>query len=173
MLIDISDILKESGLSKLVELAAPVADCEVQDPECEFGEPLTVAVELTNVKGLIRVKGHIAVAYTTYCARCLKPLRQTIEKDIEEEAVPIGSLSDEEVYYSYSGKELDLGLIVRDAILLDIPIRHLCNSDCKALCPKCGKDLNNGVCDCAAESGGGLFDALKGFVPEEKTGNDS
>ena len=173
MLIDISDILKESGLSKVVELVTHVTDCGVQDPECEFGEPLKVTAELTNVKGLIRVKGNIAVDYSTYCARCLKPLRQTIGKDFEEEAVPIGSLNDEEEYYSYSGKELDLGWIVRDAILLDIPIRHLCSSDCKALCPKCGKDLNSGVCGCAAENGGGLFDALKGFVPEEKTGNDS
>ena len=172
MLIDISDILKESGLSKVIELDTSVTACGVQDTECEFGEPLTVSVELTNIKGLIRVKGRIAAVYKTYCARCLKPLQQTIEKGIEEEAVPIGLLNDEEEYYSYSGKELDLGLIVRDAILLDIPIRHLCNSDCKALCPKCGKDLNSGVCACEAESGGGLFDALRGFVPEEKNGDD-
>ena len=172
MLIDISDILKESGLSKVVTLDTTVTACGVQEAECEFGEPLAVAAELTNIKGLIRVKGRIAVDYTTYCARCLKPIRQTINKDIEEEAVLIGSLNDEEEYYSYSGKELDLGWIVRDAILLDIPIRHLCGSDCKALCPKCGKDLNSGPCACVAESGGGLFDALKGFVAEEKTGED-
>ena len=171
MLIDISDILKENGLSKEAGLSVVAADIGVQDQECEFEDPMTVTAEFTNINGMIRAKGHVTVSYTVCCARCLKPIRRVVDRDIEEEVVRSDLLTAAEDYYWYTGKELDFGPIVRDAILLDMPVRHLCSADCKALCPICGKDLNEGDCSCEAESGGSPFDVLRGFVPEEKPGN--
>ena len=46
---------------------------------------------------------------------------------------------------------MDLDELVRADLLLELPTKVLCREDCKGLCPKCGKDLNFGPCDCKKE----------------------
>jgi uncharacterized protein len=65
--------------------------------------------------------------------------------------------------YEYSNGEVDLSLALRDAILLEIPIRHLCADDCRSLCPVCGKDLNEGDCGCEQRIADPRFEALRGM----------
>ena len=169
MLVDVRDILKSSGLSKSVELEFAAAGCGITNDEngCVFSESFFVKAELSNIKGMIRAKGTIKSGYETYCARCLKTIHVDIDKEFEEEYVQFGSLSpvtaEEAEVYEYSDKEIDLGRAVRDAVLLDIPIRHLCSEGCMALCPMCGKDLNEGNCGCSQPIGDIRFDVLKDF----------
>ncbi|HET6915863.1 MAG TPA: DUF177 domain-containing protein [Acidimicrobiales bacterium] len=61
---------------------------------------------------------------------------------------PAGEEEDEETY-PLKGELLDLQPLVRDALLLDLPLAPLCREDCKGLCPTCGADLNDGPCSCA------------------------
>jgi uncharacterized protein len=56
--------------------------------------------------------------------------------------------SDEMDVGYYSDDEIDIKDIVREQMLLVVPIKQLCSSDCKGLCPDCGKDLNTGSCGC-------------------------
>ena len=44
--------------------------------------------------------------------------------------------------------ELDISTDVRDAVMISMPMRMLCDDDCKGLCPSCGVNLNNESCDC-------------------------
>ena len=176
MLIDVRDILKSSGLSKKIELefSADACDIKKSDSDCDFSEPLFVKAELSNIKGMIRAKGAVCTGYKTYCARCLKPIHIEIDRSFDNEYVQFGSIApvsaeDAEVY-EYSDKEIDIGISVREAILLDLPIRHLCSDDCLSLCPICGKDLNEGECGCDQPVGDIRFDALKGFFDDEATG---
>lgn len=173
MLIDVRDILKASGLAKTVELEATPEGCGISGPDadCEFTEPFRVAAELTNIKGLIRVKGTVGTGYDTYCSRCLKPIHRKINKNFESEFVRRGSLGgvsaeDAEVF-EYSEKEIDVGLAVREAVLLEIPFKHLCSADCLSLCPICGKDMNEGACGCEPPAGDARFSALKNFFAEQ------
>ena len=167
MLIDVRDILKASGLSKAVELELTASGCGVTEfeKECVFDEPVYVSAELANIKGMIRVKGVVKASYSAVCARCLKPVRVEINKAFDDEYAPLGSLGevsaeDAEVY-EYSDKEVDIGIAVRFAILLEIPIRHLCSAECKSLCPKCGKDLNEGACGCSEQDWDTRFAVLQ------------
>ena len=48
----------------------------------------------------------------------------------------------------YDDVHLDLNYLVLNAILTQLPLRHLCRPDCKGLCPHCGANLNDGPCDC-------------------------
>ena len=48
----------------------------------------------------------------------------------------------------YDDVHLDLNYLVLNAILTQLPLRHLCRPDCKGLCPHCGANLNEGPCDC-------------------------
>ena len=51
--------------------------------------------------------------------------------------------------------------LLRDDILLDLPTKFLCTDDCKGLCPTCGKDLNDGPCQCVKHSLDPLWRFLK------------
>jgi len=159
MLVDVRDILKSSGLNKTVEMAFSADGCDIvgSDGEYAFPELFNVRVTLSNIKGIIRVKGTVKTVYDAYCARCLKVFRVNLDKDFDEEFIQYGALGpvsaeDAEVY-EYSDKEVDVGLAVRDAVLLEMPIRHLCSEACRSLCRICGKDLNDGGCECVQPSG--------------------
>jgi len=159
MLVDVRDILKSSGLSKTVELECSAGGCDIAelDGECAFMDLFDVRAVLSNIKGIIRAKGTVKTVYITHCARCLKTLRVDLYKEFDDEFVQYGTLGpvsaeDAEVY-EYSDKEIDIGLAVRDAVLLGVPIRHLCGEDCLSLCQICGMDLNDGLCGCEQPSG--------------------
>jgi uncharacterized protein len=49
---------------------------------------------------------------------------------------------------TYSGDEIDLSELLRESLLLELPMRPLCSDDCVGLCSVCGKNLNQGPCGC-------------------------
>ena len=52
----------------------------------------------------------------------------------------------------YDKDRIDLGEIVREQILLEVPLRRLCREDCRGLCPSCGVNRNTEACDCQPRS---------------------
>jgi uncharacterized protein len=112
----------------------------------------------------VLVRTQFRVPLTGPCRRCLKPLHLDEPVELVRTYVPAGqapapgehkgaasegsfdpALVDED---TYAGKEIDLKPALREQILLQIPSPPLCREDCLGLCPKCGKDLNEGECGC-------------------------
>jgi len=162
MELDIKDILGESGLSKWVDIEFSAYDVGLSADGCEFCSPIHLKAEISNINGIIRIEGNISLEYDTFCARCLKPVKCKLSADVSEEFVKTdfaGAFNDADLY-TYEGSLILLDGVVGTAILLQIPIRHLCRKDCKSLCPVCGKDLNDGDCGCEAKVLAGPFEAL-------------
>jgi uncharacterized protein len=132
----------------------------------------------------VLVQAKFTMPLTSPCKRCLEPveLSETVElvrtfvpadqqkpqkehKGEESEGSFVPELVDEE---TYQGKELDLTPAVREQILLSLPAAPLCSEDCKGLCPKCGKDLNDGECGCDRAVLDPRWTALKGIQLESK-----
>ena len=130
------------------------------------------------------VQSKFTVPLNGQCKRCLKPLAidepvELVRTYIPEEQAPAGrerrgddsevsveaGLSDEEIY---SGKEIDLQPALREQILLSIPPSPVCSDDCKGLCPRCGKDLNEGECGCDRTVMDPRWAALKGIQLDKK-----
>ena len=55
---------------------------------------------------------------------------------------------DNDEYIVVEDNVLDLTELVCEDIILSLPTRFLCREDCKGICSKCGKNLNEGKCDC-------------------------
>jgi uncharacterized protein len=87
-------------------------------------------------------------AYTpATCGRCLSDFEQFLKIDFTELYTFESHVQeDTELVYPEDG-QVDLGPIVRDYFLLEMPINPLCKSGCKGLCPVCGNDLNLETCD--------------------------
>lgn len=136
-------------------------------------------VTFTNTGLNIVTRGSFRTAVELECGRCLQAFRIDIESAIEEE-LPLRSrpaeLGDE------AGEELpedereplfvdnifDLDELLRQSILLAIPIKPVCSEECKGLCPHCGADLNNGQCDCPTGEAEGPFAALASLLETEE-----
>jgi uncharacterized protein len=106
----------------------------------------------------IRLKGDLSTRLQISCARCLEPVMQDVARSFDLLYRPQGSdaghaelsVTDAEAEIGYyTGKGVELEDVLREQILLALPLRTLCREDCKGLCPQCGKNLNEGPCACA------------------------
>ena len=85
---------------------------------------------------------------TLKCARCLTEFRGPVALDLcELYTTPGHELPDDEAY-RVQGSEIDLEPMLRDALVLALPLNPVCREACRGLCARCGRDLNDGDCDC-------------------------
>ena len=116
-----------------------------------YTTPVTVRGAVENHAGLLTVSAVIEAGLYCQCARCLKEFPRHLR--IEAAAYLAEELEDEDNgdYYLLNDGKADMEEIARDALILNFEQRILCSEDCKGLCPKCGKDLNDGPCGCAED----------------------
>jgi uncharacterized protein len=82
----------------------------------------------------------------------------------KKKAAPVAETESEDPnddVYHYLGDHLELAPMLREQLILASPMHPLCTEECLGLCPRCGKDLNEGPCLCAAEPTGGPFQVLR------------
>lgn len=120
-------------------------------PDVIFTDKVHVVGTFTNLSGYMAIKLTATLPYSTHCARCLKEISGIFSLDFEKPAAVRNMLTDEEDAEDYLLIEkghLDPDPILQEALLLEFPMVFYCDKDCKGLCPKCGKDLNEGECGC-------------------------
>ena len=118
----------------------------------------------------IRLRGRLSTGIELQCARCLEPVRQEIKRDFELLYRPLGadagrdelSITDAEAEIGYyRGNGLLLEDVLREQVLLALPLKITCRPDCKGLCPQCGQNLNQEQCACSTEVEDPRWAALK------------
>jgi uncharacterized protein len=118
----------------------------------------------------IRLKGKLSAGLELQCARCLEPVRQDVKREFELLYRPLGadagkdelSVTDAEAEIGYyQGEGILLEDVLREQVLLALPLKITCREDCKGLCPHCGKNLNQEQCSCAAPEEDPRWEALK------------
>jgi uncharacterized protein len=119
-------------------------------------DPVGLDLHLDAVVEGILVRGTVGFTVELPCARCLEPQRIDRETEVAELFVDPSKREvddDDDPGYELVADRtaLDLSTLVRDALLIDLPVRVLCREDCLGLCPTCGTDLNLG--DCGHEPG--------------------
>lgn len=102
-------------------------------------------VRLEGVTDGVVVSGFVSGTWTGECSRCLEALSEPFELEVHElfEPAPV-----EGETYLLDGEEIDLEPLVRDAVVLHLPLAPVCADDCRGLCPQCGADRNLTSCDC-------------------------
>jgi uncharacterized protein len=107
----------------------------------------------------IRLRGQLTASFELSCARCLEPVAQDVKRDFELLYRPLGtdagrdelSVTDAEAEIGYyQGEGLLLEDVLREQVLLALPLKVTCREDCKGLCPHCGRNLNQEQCSCTA-----------------------
>lgn len=145
--VSVAEILGHPGEHRDVRVAAPLEGVAGALARLE-DEPVAGELRLESVVEGILVTGSVSGDLALECARCLKDFDAPVGADVCELFVAPGDTAPEEDAYRVAGLEIDLEPMVRDAIVLALPLNPLCREDCAGLCAHCGRDLNAGACDC-------------------------
>jgi uncharacterized protein len=132
-----------------IEAAVPVDDPLWTDTELRPGGALDVRVRAQQAGEDVVVRGQFHGTLAMECRRCLTPLVVEMEGELSLLYRPAGAeeYEDARVLPSRSRK-LDLRDAVREDVVLAAPQYPVCREDCRGLCPRCGKNLNEGPCGC-------------------------
>jgi uncharacterized protein len=166
--------IREMEQAKLeFEESFPPGQVEFLEGKLRQATPLRVAgsAELVSESlGEVRITGRLSVEMEADCDRCLEPARFPIETEFDlfyepmthlkrAEEVEIGA-RDVDVGF-YEGDGLDLKEILRERVLLALPMQLVCRPECKGICPACGQNRNQGDCGCQPKPVDDRWAALK------------
>ena len=156
------------------DVSIPAGEIEYLDQELRQRGPLQAqgSVELlANTLGEIRVRGHLSVTVETDCGRCLETAQFPIDSDFDlfyRPQVPAGRPAEEVELHEgeaeigfYDGGGLQLNDILREYVILSMPMHTVCSEGCRGICPVCGQNRNVHVCACEVKPADDRWAALK------------
>jgi uncharacterized protein len=161
MLLDVTTLLKNDGRYLDIIFNETIDGLISFSEEYELDKPVSFIGKLESNKGILILKGVIAVEYAAKCSRCLNRIDDILKIDIDEEIV---AESDDSEEYTYKDNVVNLDKILTDNVILNLPNVKLCDENCKGLCITCGKNLNECKCDCSSTDTDPRFDVLKKFL---------
>ncbi|HEX9896458.1 MAG TPA: DUF177 domain-containing protein [Dehalococcoidales bacterium] len=154
MQINVAQFLKsDQGTTRVVRIDDIFGDESAQIPV--RGE-----LKLTHINRRILVQGKLTIDVPLVCSRCLKPFICSLPLNIEEEYHPSIDIDtgsklpspDESGAFTIDERHiLDLTESIRQYKVMALPMKPLCREECAGICPTCGKNLNEGPCDCPSD----------------------
>ncbi|HVL81568.1 MAG TPA: DUF177 domain-containing protein [Actinomycetota bacterium] len=166
LVVTVSELLSNPGSRRRLTFDQPVGGLKQELVRVEPDDPLHFDLLFEAVDGeSVHVRGEISGRLVVTCRRCLNEASAPFKAEVSEVYRPTHDVW-EEGYVVTDGKQVDLGVLTHEGVLLEMPINPTCREDCAGLCPSCGKDLNEGDCGCAPDEGddrwGPLRDLLQG-----------
>lgn len=174
--------IPDSGLDMVGQLTATELEERLNaDGDTGFKLPEGAALELhvAKIENVIRVTGQIGCTVASQCARCLADAVMVLDTKVDMTLFPAADSksqerADDELEHHYTGLDttgvtsgvydgetLDTGDIIRELLLLELPMTPLCKDSCAGLCSSCGQNLNLGPCECSTEDVDPRWQALK------------
>ncbi len=156
--------------SQRQELKASPEALKLEAEGVTFEDPVQVDLTLTKNQEQLICRGKTTARVRLECSRCLAEYRASLRSDLAF-VIDLGENSDqvdseEEGYFlaDPGATDFEIDDLVREAVLLSLPLKPLCSEECKGLCPSCGTDLNRSRCSCARESVDPRWDQLRGLL---------
>ena len=152
MLLGLSKIIDCPGASVPFETSVDLSDLRY-GTSYPVSEPVLASGMVRNTAGVLMMTGSITTCIHGICDRCASEFDREIDFPIE--VVLVTELANEENedewVFPLEGDSADLDDIVRTVFVLNLDSKLLCDEDCKGLCCRCGKNLNDGPCSCQKE----------------------
>lgn len=132
--------------------------------------PLSAEFRVERFGAEMRVSGTVRATAILECSRCLSPFPLPIDGRVEASFAPRAKQEGEESHELSEddleveplvGGATDLRTLIAEQIHLALPMKPLCSSGCRGICPRCGSDLVDGSCGCAPTGGDPRWEALK------------
>ncbi len=146
--LDLRELGRRPGALHELERTAPApADWRVELIGVPEGAEVGLNLRLESVMEGVLVTGDLDVPLVGSCARCLEPIEDRIALDVQElyayEGSTTEATSEEDEVRRVEGDFLDLAPLVRDTVVLSLPLAPVCTPDCAGLCVDCGQRLDD------------------------------
>jgi uncharacterized protein len=153
------------GFGDEVEQSGPLAAAGRAEVIHEHRGPKEIVAD-------IRLRGRFSGRVRVPCARCVESVEIPLAAEFDLIFRPVGADSESgeraisapetEIGY-YQEDSLTLEDVLREQVLLSLPVRTLCKPDCKGLCPRCGANRNSQPCHCDESPSDPRWEALAGL----------
>lgn len=142
-----------------LSLVGDASTLDLSDTGVKVTIPIRVDLEIMGGDNIFYCNGQASCDVEIECARCLKPyqlqLNGAVEFSIQEVAdirkIRRDEIPDTEFIISGKTAEVDISGPVREALILEIPLMPLCADACLGICPICGNNRNEQLCDCKVD----------------------
>jgi len=144
---------------------------DIKDINFTFVDDISIQIEVFRTGKNVFVSGLLNTTVELSCIKCLDDFDLPVEAEFHYNLCPSDEkelLLEKEInkadldLFFYQGDIIDIVPLVREQILLNIPLYPLCHETCKGICPQCGSNLNHSLCQCdKEEAAGSKFEILK------------
>lgn len=130
-----------------------------------FCAPVRVKASFKGNAGSVLLDTELLYTTVMPCDRCGEVTSREWNRRFSHVLVSeLNEEQDDDTFVVVADGRLDLDELLREDILLDLPSKYLCSPDCKGLCPKCGKNLNEGDCGCDRKEIDPRLEVLKSLL---------
>lgn len=146
MKINITKIKQIKGSSQNYIVEENGKDFIFDGENIKFLSPFKVECVITNTGEIFTVAGKFKSTLGLHCGRCLDEFVFPVEVAFD---AAFAQQSEDDEIRQLNGDEIILDDILYEALMLDLPLKLLCNDECKGLCAQCGCNLNEKQCTCS------------------------
>ncbi len=145
LVLAVGDMLRHPGSTREIDADLDLGPLSVLETLVAEGAQTEVRLRLEALDSALTLRGTIQVPWVGVCRRCLGPVAGRSRIDVLEifETEPVDGET-----WPIDHEQVDVGALVREVVLLELPVAPLCRDDCAGLCPTCGADRNLGPCPC-------------------------
>lgn len=155
MRLDLSHIRQpETSFSRHYDAAAFSAEAE----EYRVTSPVDLRMTIHKDQDRFRLVGEVHTTLEVDCSRCLEGFALPVDREFDLRFVPSGvdakdegesAIEDDDVAITfYRDDAIDVSDLLREQFYLALPMKPLCRTDCRGICPHCGINRNMGSCEC-------------------------
>ena len=152
MFVNLTDMLTNEDRVVSMQAETEITEVSVGGEKYPVLASSPVSFVFTNIgKGRARIEGKADFVFSAGCDRCLKPVEESREICFTREVWAPDMAAEPSVYEEQpfmEGFQLNVEDLLISEIVTSWPMKILCKPDCKGICPKCGRDLNTGMCEC-------------------------
>lgn len=147
MIIDLKRIFVNENSSLPIEYSLDMSNVDFSG--CyPLKKPVEIKGSVTNKASLVELDTAVTYIYEADCDRCGVYTAKKHTLHIQKSLAPSIEGEESDSILLTPDMKLDLDELVYSEVIVSLPMKHLCNEGCKGICPKCGKNLNEGKCGC-------------------------
>ena len=152
MLLGLSKIIDSPGASVSFSTSVDLSDL-CYGVSYPVSEPVLAQGTVRNTAGVLVMTGEITTRIHGICDRCAADFQRDIRVPVDVVLVTeiANEENEDEWVFPLEADAADLDDIVRTVFVLNLDSKLLCREDCRGLCHRCGKNLNDGPCSCRKE----------------------
>ena len=150
---------------------------DIQSDAVKIVSPVKAVLRLDKVLPEIMAKGVLNGDVEHECSRCLKNFTERIASQFNVVYRPTTEIaraeqhqlkSDELDTVFYTGDTIEIDDLLREQLILNLPMKPLCSPDCRGFCPQCGADMSLSACGCKTSKIDSRFEVLKKLKKEKE-----